>query len=1240
MKLTEIAVDRTAQTGSYHRLSHLRLGRFSDGLNFIYGENHSGKTALREFVRSIFFGEAAALDHRSTTFATAATSLTGHLILKKGVKVFQVDRIDHRESAIGGELRMTPIAGSSRDAFSSSVASHSTPSSALGAAQYLDRLLGEVTPELYETVFSFSFRQTHENAQRLLRQLHSKLGVSSGIGSRDDESSHQAWKRDAEMRVDRLNFLKGRIGDLQEQRNRLQNQITTSTEPHRARLLEIDREADIIGKKIATFDVVAQRHRLKLIETEIHELRRLIEGATAQVSQVTRASAMQIDPYAMLYQRLDEIEDQIRCWRRLQTEIQNQRVRLKDEMAVWEDLTLDCSEHPYHVAREILHALEGKTNLAENLAAGLIPTEAPRVTGTNSRTLGDVCQSMRVDLHGLCQELSQQYKHLRHRSAAAELKQLRHYYHEINDSIHRLLQGRESVMNEVRRLDPAGADAISRAEHEYCQCAMHEGYLEARRRFVNVPLKKFSWQSESTLPTMPPAQNRDKERNLLNRLEREHAELVQRLNDSELELSNLKSRHASLVRESESVRLDLRGGTSTSELNRIETELQQLHAEYELVLNRVEEDRRYVRPTAHSILLRAAELLRRLSEGELTQIWISDSSADSTFQIRDAVGKVFDFSALERVYQDQVYLCLAVAAKEYLESRHAASDETGSVPMMIDDAFANIPPTIVDGVLKFYSDLADSGHQIFLLTQHRYLADRLPGTPVFELDPINQPARYESSVSTSITPSVSQIPIEAAPVTTTSSVYSNRRFDSSSSYHLDVVSLPESTRHIYPYSKYPPCDEITEVSDFDQPLDSHFNLRSESDRDDEMVAYVSMPIWAHSTGSTVPVQSVSVDQIGEPLGYVVTIDDRTSLDSIDLFSIEQLRALSEIHVETVEDLLAHDPNLDNGLLRDAGISAEQINRWQAILWMLCHVPGLRTIDARILVACGITEPAHLATSHANQLHERIGRFLASSEGGRFRSHTHSISIERVQGWLRSLSSTRPHWQNHSRFGRRERSQALTGTSKGSLGSGYYGAERLISENSFEQEHTPRQSLPIRNHQLTTRIPLPRTSAPALVPAVAQIESESDSTTKTRYYLDLQDHVEAAPSIGPKTAERFEKIGVVSVSDFLKQTAESMATKLQYKRITAEVVRQWQHQTRLVCRIPNLRGHDAQLLVACNFTEPEKIATMQPRQLLNIIGSFADTKEGMRIIRSGKRPDLAEVTDWITWAAQTRSLQAA
>jgi hypothetical protein len=144
----------------------------------------------------------------------------------------------------------------------------------------------------------------------------------------------------------------------------------------------------------------------------------------------------------------------------------------------------------------------------------------------------------------------------------------------------------------------------------------------------------------------------------------------------------------------------------------------------------------------------------------------------------------------------------------------------------------------------------------------------------------------------------------------------------------------------------------------------------------------------------------------------------------------------------------------------------------------------------------------------------------------------------------------------------------------------------------------------------------------------------------KFYLNLHDPVEAAPSIGPKTAERFIQIGVNTIEEFLRTTADSMAEKIDFKRISAEVIRQWQQQARLVCRVPNLRSHDAQLLVSCGITEPEDLAAFSPRTLLDRVGPFADTKEGLKIIRAGKKPDLQEVTDWIQWAKHTRSIQAA
>ena len=62
------------------------------------------------------------------------------------------------------------------------------------------------------------------------------------------------------------------------------------------------------------------------------------------------------------------------------------------------------------------------------------------------------------------------------------------------------------------------------------------------------------------------------------------------------------------------------------------------------------------------------------------------------------------------------------------------------------------------------------------------------------------------------------------------------------------------------------------------------------------------------------------------------------------------------------------------------------------------------------------------------------------------------------------------------------------------------------------------------------------------------------------------------------AERLLPLNVNSVGDLIASDAKDIAAHLADRNVNAESVEQWQQQALLVCRIPNLRGHDAQLLV--------------------------------------------------------------
>ncbi|MCP4944714.1 MAG: DUF4332 domain-containing protein, partial [Planctomycetaceae bacterium] len=144
----------------------------------------------------------------------------------------------------------------------------------------------------------------------------------------------------------------------------------------------------------------------------------------------------------------------------------------------------------------------------------------------------------------------------------------------------------------------------------------------------------------------------------------------------------------------------------------------------------------------------------------------------------------------------------------------------------------------------------------------------------------------------------------------------------------------------------------------------------------------------------------------------------------------------------------------------------------------------------------------------------------------------------------------------------------------------------------------------------------------------------------RFYLQQDAPVVDAPSIGERMEERLQAIGVYTIQDLLDGDSEQIADQLDHRRVDADTVLQWQQQTTLVCCIPMLRGHDAQLLVAADIVTPEDLAGWDAEELFQIIDPIARSKEGKRILRGGNLPDLEEVTDWINFAQHNRKLQAA
>lgn len=150
-----------------------------------------------------------------------------------------------------------------------------------------------------------------------------------------------------------------------------------------------------------------------------------------------------------------------------------------------------------------------------------------------------------------------------------------------------------------------------------------------------------------------------------------------------------------------------------------------------------------------------------------------------------------------------------------------------------------------------------------------------------------------------------------------------------------------------------------------------------------------------------------------------------------------------------------------------------------------------------------------------------------------------------------------------------------------------------------------------------------TSAPARAP-----HAHEDETQNRRAYLTAIDDLEKAPSIGPKTAERFAALGIKTVADFLAHAPDDLAGLLSDRRMNAAILQEWQDQAQLVMEIPGLRGTHAQLLTGAGYKTAAQVAAADPVGFAAGILKFATSEAGKRILREGNPPDIAKIKSWI------------
>jgi uncharacterized protein YhaN len=357
---------------------------------------------------------------------------------------------------------------------------------------------------------------------------------------------------------------------------------------------------------------------------------------------------------------------------------------------------------------------------------------------------------------------------------------------------------------------------------------------------------------------------------------------------------------------------------------------------------------------------------------------------------------------------------------------------------------------------------------------------------------------------------------------------------------------------------------------------------------------------------------IDAPQSGTQLGDRVLPDDpywlhpQSPLQLLPSLGEQMSRRLGALGIRNLKELIPLDPEIAEIPLDSLQISASALRLWQAEGRLLCCVPHLTGRDAQVLVACGIHSPAELAERSASDLLQSVRRLRQQQQS------------EYSFPWLKDqpewpASETVERWIGRARDAR---------------------SWAAACEQEPVREFRSKRNL----RRQPTHQPKRRTRS-----ATIRLHHEGDSTTTSgdwRFYLQHDSPVVDAPSIGPRMAERLNAIGIVQVVHLLKRMAAEIASQLNRKDITEETVTAWQWQASLMCRVPELRGHDAQVLTHCGIFDPETLAATEPDALYRRVKPFVKTKTGQRLLRSSKAPDLSEVTDWVNRARRTRMARAA
>ncbi|MFN3192087.1 MAG: DUF4332 domain-containing protein [Aureliella sp.] len=1226
MRLISIDVERH---GIQQRI---QLGPISAGLNAIYGPQGAGKTTLLHWLRMVAEeNQNRSHSYPAPVWSASDPNMAGAAEIEN--RGYQYRVVTDRN----GRIRFDHLR---------------TDSSYAGHTQTrwdgrVDDQIGNsnLTPVQREAFVGLAAAVGNYDTEAALEQLAQRLGIDT----QDNTNTHD---RDA---------LAAREHELVVQLERL-GRLRGNREVLRQRQQNLEAELHALHATGQTLRYEGQGVEVRRIDERYGVLDRDLQATLAEVERLDREIAskeselkmLELDPTAAVVgdsyrKQLQDLDDRLTRWRQTLRDLRSHRETIEynatdarldkqigDQLATSKEpdprAPMRSLEAQIISTRQQLDLLvdqytsvpgyDYRSASAAVAGTGFRPNEVPSSHGVyrdlsgrtyvghptylpDASALPETLRSMQKDLHEVCQQLSRREANAATETLKAQAAQLKRCEQELLHSVEKLIDERSALLRRIANEHHVSLEQLTLAFGEWCQCHDHPSFHD------------WLLSEESNSATRPAGIDSTTREQMLDSIEalkkaRTAAsvradECRRQIRDADIHRRGVVARKAEPGGRTEAeIQYDLQ--QVASDLAAI-ADADRLTAELEEVRSQLRNATPVVQHSAFrdSVHRHIAELMSQYRAPVVSPTnRLADYHSDTTGRRYDLVdGVVSESSAStsnhtttrQAVPAEIIRLAMRLAIVETLTQRGE------SIPLVLDESLDNMPSALQASAIGYLSIIANKHQQILLLTSETNVTEyvRAQGGWIGNMTAVMQPA-----------------PAADDP---------NRLLAAAANDH--------------------------EADKWRQPVVTHTRTSSSQYYLSENSLVEDLP--AIDPDLAVRCRGCGVDRIG------------------DLLDVDPVWLASEIRVR--------------------GVSDATIGTWQSIAILLCNVPNLRPFDARIIVGAGIRDAQQLANMHPSQLLDRVEYFLNTDRGRQILRSGSSYELSRITAWITAAKGGSDRlgrfngfgegdperynpYSNGSR-GRSVRSSNRRGyTNRRRVLDGYdrnydaddreydsYGYEERDSENgrrdgyrryerngnSHSSSRTSRSSGRGRSERSSQRSyssrngSVERSGTERQKARSESVETEVDSSseeTKWKFYLELASPVVDAPSIGPRMASRLEEHGVETVSDLLEADAATLAEQLDNRRVDEETVLAWQNQARLVCRIPNLRGHDAQLLVACEITSPESVALMDAEALLADVGKVAGSKEGQRILRGSKEPDLEEVNDWIAWASNSREIATA